>query len=269
MFTARVTSVADLEARLLPNKAHLAREDKPALLEPFFADPTVGDAENWKTQFLNFKDSVSAEGCIAKVTEIMHKSLVGSLTERETLTIGWRVLESTSWAWRNVDGRSRKREWESLARAAIVEHGEMREFRKPLVKDTPVAHLRKGIMDILADASIPTTEGGKQIYKWTFSDGYSPSKHSVIPDLEDITVDERLQAVTANIRANEFRAQILKIIHTVERSEVATIDGTPRGALEENVHVALTALVEVWLFDLELYFVVHSPARRFLSMGFA
>jgi hypothetical protein len=247
LFRLRATYVADLESRLLPFRTKLIREEKTAHLDPYFAD-SADSEDDWRTTYLRFKDSESALACVERVTQLMHKSIIGTLEEKETKIIGWLILNTTTWKWKDVDGKSRKRDWEALAKIAIIEHTRIIRIRKRLVCTTPVAHFRKKLADILSEAAIPTTQGGQQLYKWEFPDRFAPSDLSDIPDIEPMTIEQRLVAVTAQGHVDTYRTQITKIVRTVQNLGVATIDGSVRGHLEENVYDALRTLVEACLF---------------------
>src|ERR1700722_18533518 len=194
---------------------------------------------------MRFPDSDKAQACIDTVLKIMNKSLVGDVTERQREVIGWRVLSTTTWRGDKTDAKSKKREWDTVAKAAVVEHRRMLRFRKKLVTLTPVAHFRRRLEAILSDFAIPKTVAGKQVYEWRFPDNFSPKDVSNVEQLEKLTVEQRLLAVSASNQAQEYRSQVLKVVRSVQNSGVATIDGTPNAPLERNVYDALRALVEV------------------------
>jgi hypothetical protein len=266
-----------MEASLEAHAPHLLRESKASQLNHFFDRGDEQEAEedgpeNWKKTFLHrLKDPL---GCVQKLRERMlvladtqgdtkKKGKAGEKAAAKAAEItastetipGWRVIQATTFDWRNIESKSRSRDFETYARAAIVEERRMYKYLKPIVATTPVAHFRRLLADKLAESVSLKYEGGKAMYKYSFYDGFEPDDISTVPQLQDLSSADRLASVKAAALKQDLIKELRRIFRIIHDSPVAKFDNAAKGNLEANVRDALDALKPVGLSLIIYYFL--------------
>jgi hypothetical protein len=237
----RNTYMAELQGLLLPHQDRLRREDKNSLLEPFFADKTDDSDDDWRHAFLPLMDKT---GHAKKLYDAKVEEAKGQAPLNLSL-LGAKAAQASSYAWDDVDQKSRKSQWMTVIKGAIVEEQRSEIIRRPILTKTAVGLFRQNFEKTLSHFAVPYVRDGKNVYVFRVFDRIKIPDVSTLPPLQKRSFAQRIASVSVESTAADHRVEINKIVKAVRSSGVATFSGEKNKPLEMNVYYALEGLVKV------------------------
>jgi hypothetical protein len=235
MWAERGTYIAEIEVKV-SREPMLEREQNSALIEQFYKEHTKG----WRSTY--FADKSNANKRVDSLFEVMNKS-AKDLTPEDSGVFGMHILNRTSWNWQQIDTRSRKRDYKSLAQTVIVETIRINDYRTYLIESTCAGNFRILIRDILTSYSRPKILKGQKHREYTFPDRIPVRENS--HKLPEMTFGERLSCIDHMKQVDKDFADIRQVVKLVQGLHGSSFDGNTRGPMEHNVSYALKKLVEV------------------------
>jgi hypothetical protein len=235
--------MVELEKMLIGGSLIVKRHDKKDIQQ--FFDVLEKDKQ---TPIL--KDFTDAVPEAAKAASSLALELARSLKDKTNPDnidlFGIKVVQGTTYQWKNIPAGSRKRDLGLLAKCAILEIFNINSYRKNIV-DSSVAHLRDRISKAVAAATEPVHRDGKTLLEWNFSDGLETSTDITEIPQTATTSQGRMAEIYSTQRPNEQIDEIKVIIKAVESSSAAWYDSSGGHHIESNVAETLGLLIKVRL----------------------
>jgi hypothetical protein len=245
IWDSRGSYLADLEVHLTPFLNMLHREETSASINAYFVAPhdQPNDFPEWKADLIDVSDR-------DKLVDLLVKSMLAVASGKQTEEsqpdlIGWPLLLRTSFPWREVDPKTRKALYTTLAKIAIIEIHRLKRYIKPIVTQTSIYHLRMHFISRLSPLAVAQYVNDKYIYKWNFYDQFKPANVQNVPPDSKLPFADRLLSVSTDESKTHAHDQIKKLIKRIESFPWATIDGEAGSLLEHNVEITLRDFIQV------------------------